>query len=194
MQRLFYTGVLILSVLLAACARSPQTVNIRPDLDLSQANAIGQGTRVTLQVVDNRSSRVIGSRGGVYADTANISTANDITTPIYGELVPGLRALGYEVVGADQASKADLRVLVDAIEYRTIGGRVLTDIETAATVRAVARVGNREFTGRYRGTQTKEVLRAPSQADNDELVNAAISRVLERMLTDRELLEFMRDG
>lgn len=194
MKRLCYTGILVLSVLLTACALSPQTVNIRPDIDLSQANAIGQDTKVALQVIDNRSSRVIGSRGGVYADTANISTASDITTPIRGELVAALRKLGYEVVSADQAHKADLRVLVDAIEYRTTGGRVLTDIETAATVRAVARVGNREFTGRYRGTQTKEVLRTPSQQDNDELVNAAISRVLERMLTDRELLEFMRDG
>jgi uncharacterized lipoprotein len=194
MNQLRRSSVLVLFALLAACALSPQTVNIRPDLDMSQANAIGQGTRITLQVIDNRSSLVIGSRGGVYADTSTISTRSDISTPIRGELVPGLRALGYEVVDAGQAAKADLRVLVDAIEYKAVGGRVLTDIETAATVRAVAKVGNREFTGRYRGTQTKEVLRKPTPEDNDELINAAVSRVLERMLTDRELLEFMRDG
>jgi uncharacterized lipoprotein len=194
MDHLRRTNILMLFAFLAACALSPQTVNIRPSLDMSEANAIGQGTRITLQVIDNRTSRVIGTRGGVYADTSTISTASDITTPIRGELVPGLRALGYEVVDSGQSAKADLRVLIDAIEYKTIEGRVLTDIETAATVRAVAKVGNREFTGRYRGTQTKEVLRKPSPEDNDELVNTAVSRVLERMLTDRELLEFMRDG
>lgn len=194
MKKFIYPGVLVLCVMLVACAHSPQTINIRPDIDVSKANALGQGTKITLQVVDNRASRVIGSRGGVYADTANISTVSDIATPIRGELVQGLRVLGYEVVGADQASKADLKVLVDAIEYKTTSKRVMTDIETAATVRAVARVGNREFSGRYRGTQTKEVLRTPSSEDNDEMVNAAVSRVLERMLTDQELLEFMRDG
>jgi uncharacterized lipoprotein len=194
MDHLRRTNILMLFAFLAACALSPQTVNIRPSLDMSEANAIGQGTRITLQVIDNRTSRVIGTRGGVYADTSTISTASDITTPIRGELVPGLRALGYEVADSGQSAKADLRVLIDAIEYKTIEGRVLTDIETAATVRAVAKVGNREFTGRYRGTQTQEVLRKPSPEDNDELVNTAVSRVLERMLTDRELLEFMRDG
>lgn len=192
MQYLSRLSVFMLLAVMVACALSPQRVAIRPQIDPSGANAIGNEAAVSLQIVDNRPSRIIGTRGGIYASTSEISTVEDIRTPIRTELASALRTLGYKVVEDGQAADAELKILIDAIEYTNKGGTVTKSIETVATVRAVCKVGNREYTGRYRGMRTEKVLTVPDAEENEAMVNAALSQVLKRMLADQQLLEFMR--
>lgn len=194
MLRVLTINLVVGLLLLTGCALSPQVVSLNPELDMNNFNAVGAGKRVALQVIDNRPGRLVGSRGGIYADTSSITTTADIASPVRTEFAAALNKLGFNVVTAGDTADADLRLLVDALEYKTAGGSVIRSIETAATLRTIGKVGKREFTGRYRATKSKDVVKTPGPEENELLINAVISRVLARALEDQALLEFLRDG
>ena len=184
---------LLLTVsLLTGCALSPQTVSINPRIDLAEINQQGSQQNLSLQIADDRGTQIVGTRGGVYPETSEISTGGDIKTPIRNVLTKALRDMGYNVVGENEQSTADLKVIVDNLTYKTKSENVMKAIETAASIRVVASKGNREYTGRYRGKRTTEVLKAPDEDRNAEMINAAISQVLQRLLNDHELHKFLR--
>lgn len=187
-----FASLLLTISLLTGCALSPQTVAINPRIDLAEINQQGEQQGLSLQVADARGTRVVGTRGGVYPETSEISTGEDIKTPIRNVLTKALRNMGYNVVGENEQSAADLKVIVDTLEYKTKSETVMKAVETAATIRVVAKKGNREYTGRYRGKRTTEVLKAPDEDRNAEMINAALSHVLQRLLNDAELHEFLR--
>lgn len=183
---------LFLAVLsISGCALSPQTINIQPQVALEDVVPRGDGRALALTVTDERKTRVVGTRGGVYAATSEISTAADIRPAIRDELARQLDKLGFRVVDSG-AEAATLKVIVDSIEYRASGSPVVDTVETAATVRVQAQVSNREYSGRYRGTRTTEVFTAPDTEENEAMINAAVARVLERLLSDTELQDFLR--
>ncbi len=177
---------------ISGCALSPQTINIQPQVALDDAVARGDGRTLALTVTDERKTRVLGTRGGVYAATSEISTAADIRPAIRDELARQLDKLGFRVVDSGADADAALKVIVDSIEYQASGAPVIKSVETAATIRVQARVDNREYTGRYRGTRTTDVFTAPDVEENEAMINAAVERVLERLLHDTELQDFLR--
>lgn len=176
---------------ISGCALSPQSINIQPQVALEDVVPRGDGQALALTVADERKTRVVGTRGGVYAATSEISTAADIRPAIRDELARQLDKLGFRVVDSG-AEAATLKVIVDSIEYQASGAPVVDTVETAATIRVQARVDNREYTGRYRGTRTTEVFTAPDVEENEAMINAAVARVLERLLSDTELQDFLR--
>jgi uncharacterized lipoprotein len=183
--------VTFLLLLISACALSPHQVSIRPEIRLESPAPLGIGHSIALDVADGRTGPVVGTRGGVYAGTSEISTAGDIRQPIRAELEKAFTTLGFEVRPAGDAADATLRVVIESIEYHAHGANVVREIETAATVRADAAKGTRTFSGRYQGSSKKDVLTAPDAADNEQLINAAVSRMLQRVAADRELLNFL---
>lgn len=191
MKSVYQTVFLGLLILLGGCALSPQTVSIAPSIDTANLDKIGDGKKIALDIADNRSTAVIGTRGGVYADTSEITTDADVRTPMREELVSALQAMGYRVVQAGEPADAALSVIIDTIKYSTIDKTVGKSVEIAAIVRVISKVGNREYTGRYRSKRTTDVLKAPDATENEKMINAAVSQVLERVLTDSELHTFM---
>ncbi|MDZ7735231.1 MAG: YajG family lipoprotein [Gammaproteobacteria bacterium] len=191
MKSVYQTVFFGLLLLLGGCALSPQTVSIAPVLirPNSIKAAMAKGSRY--DVADNRGTAVVGTRGGVYADTSEITTDADVKTPMREELVSALQAMGYRVVQAGEPADAALSVIIDTIKYSAIDKTVGKSIEIAATVRVISKVGNREYTGRYRSKRTTDVLKAPDATENEKMIDAAVSHVLERVLTDSELHTFM---
>ena len=61
-----------LAVVLAGCAHSPQQLNVKPGVTppLSQ---VARQQPVVVPVQDSRSSPVLGTRGGLYPDTSNLT-------------------------------------------------------------------------------------------------------------------------
>lgn len=193
MKSLQGTGLFILMLLwLAGCALSPQTIDINPRIEIPKAASTGQGRSVALEIADNRGTNVVGTRGGIYAKTSEISTSADIKTPVRNALSKALQAMGYQVVPAGSTADAQLRVIIDEIRYDTGGGNVVKEVETAATIRVVSQVNNREYTGRYRGKRTTEVFTSPDAEKNETMINAAVSHVLERVLGDDALHRFLQ--
>ena len=81
MKPLLIALYLSLSVLVAGCAVSPQTITIVPQTNLS-GPFYGQGRTLTIEVEDRRASSVLGSRGGVYESSSVITIANDINAAL----------------------------------------------------------------------------------------------------------------
>jgi uncharacterized lipoprotein len=185
---------LLAGVLLAACALSPQIVSIRPVLEAGGERSIGQQAIVALSVLDTRTSTIIGQRGGIYERTATISTEGDITGPVRGELAKILQALNFAVVEPGGPADVTLTVHIERIAYAAWGGDFVRGVRTDASVRVAAERGSRTFTGTYRGNHEKDTLTAPNAEENEALINAAISKVLQRVVSDAELLRFMAGG
>jgi len=192
MKSVCQTVFLGLLLLVGGCALSPQTVNIAPSIDTANLDKIGEGKKVALDIADNRGTAVVGTRGGVYADTAEITTDADVKIPMREELVSALQAMGYRVVQASEAADAALSVIIDTIKYSAIDKTVGKSVEIAAAVRVISKVGNLEYNGRYRSKRTTDVLKAPDTAENEKMINVAVSHVLERVLADSKLHAFMQ--
>lgn len=193
-MRVSFATLLLAGMLLAGCALSPQIVSVKPALEVGDQRTIGQRARVALNVLDARTSPIIGRRGGVYERTATISTEGDITAAVRGELARALEALDFVVVGPTAPADASLTVQVERIGYTAQGGDFVRGLQTSASVRVDARRGSRTFTGTYAGEQEKDTLTAPDAEENEALINAAISKVLQRLVSDTELLRFMASG
>ena len=191
-MRYIYT---LLSVLcLAGCALSPQAVVINPDLKVATNVTNPKPTSISVEVTDTRSSAIIGQRGGVYAETSNISTDDNMTATLEKKVGTALSEMGYTVVKKGGATTAVLAVRIINIHYVTnTEKKVLQNIETQVEIQAVCKKNGKEFTGSYSTTRKKDLIKVPSEPENEQLVNDTFSVVLNSMLKDKDLIAFI-DG
>lgn len=176
---------------LIACALSPQTIMLQPVLQVDANKAIGKGRTIALEVVDIRPSPTIGSRGGVYPETSTITTTGDVTPAIQKALSAVLGDYQFVVVDAGADASLKMKVSIDSIDYVASGAPRVSGIQTTTVVSVVCVNGRREFTGQYKGTSSKNVITPPDTEENQQLINEALAKVLDRVLSDEKLLEFM---
>lgn len=180
------SSVIIASLIfmLGGCALSPQTIDIAPRLD-TPASRPGNKS-VSVVVNDTRTSRVIGTRGGIYRDTANITANQNMTQTLQAILANALRDMGYNVTDRGSVS---LAVEVAELRYSATGEHTITDVETGATINATCRNGGLVANNSYRVTDRQEVLKAPTSGRNQELINNSLGTALQRMLNDTTLFD-----
>lgn len=186
MKYLIYTFSAFI-ILSAGCALSPQIISIHPDIQVTQLSS-DAGT-LALEVFDTRGSKLLGKRGGIYEETSDISTADDITGGLHQSLTAALNKMGYEVIAGPSAPV--LRVEIAALSYQVIDDKVTRHIETKAVVNAIYKKGNKTFTNTYTLTRKKEMLTAPGEEENARLVNGTLAAALQQMLEDRQLFNLI---
>jgi uncharacterized lipoprotein len=177
------------ALLVAACALSPQVVQIQPALEPVQNAGSSAPATITLEVTDMRKDAVVGYRGGVYA-TASISTAEDTTKAVRDALAGALSARGFRILDPGLAGDIGLTVEIAELSYVARQDGVKRVIETVAAVRAKSVSRDVTRTGEYRDRRTKEVLKPPAASENAELVNAVLSAALQRVVADPDLLKY----
>lgn len=182
-------AVTTLSLAAAACARSPQIVVLSPQLS-APPGKIAVPRTVELSVRDDRASKVIGSRGGLYAETSTISTEGDIAPGLTRLLAEKLEQQGYTVVPPGSGGEVKLGVELQKLTYE-MGGSVLTEIKVAASVGVTATRAGETLTSRYETNHREEFATAPDGKKNSELINMVLGRTLDEALGDRELRDFM---
>lgn len=188
-MRFKLVSLLSLSLLLTACALSPQQVTINPKLESSKSN-IGEGRTLYLEVVDNRGKEAIGSRGGLYKETSLITPANDLADAILQASSRKLREMGFVVQGMPGAS-ADIRILVDKLSYRDPEkSSVGFEVELESLLRVEATQNGDQYSGRYQVKNTKTYATVPGRDRNEEMINETLSEVLQRLFNDPKLLAF----
>ena len=180
---------LMLAALAAAagCALSPQVINIRPVLSTPSTATAKSPETLALKVEDDRTDTVIGYRGGVYA-TATLTAAPDMTGRVYRELARIFTARGYTVKPRGPAD-ISLTVKIASLGYKVAEKNLVRTVETSAVMRATSMAGGRSRTGEYRDRRTKQMVSVPSEADNQKLVNAILSSVLQQLVSDPDLLK-----
>ena len=181
--------IALLGLAAASCARSPQVVIISPQL-ADSPRKIAEQRPVELVVRDERGSNIIGSRGGVDAETATISTQDNISPGLTELIGEKLEQQGYVVVPPGSDGDIELTIELQELTYDT-GGSVLTEVKLSSSVGVTCKKGNETLTSRYTTNHTEEFATAPDAEDNNELVNMVVGKSLDAMLTDEELSDFM---
>ena len=184
----------LFATVLAACALSPQVVVVNPELKVTANVTNAKPVSISIEVIDTRSSTIIGQRGGVYAETSDISTDDNMTATLEHKVGTVFSELGYVVVKKGEAADAALTVRIINIHYAAnTEKKVLKNIETKLEIQAVCRKNDKEFTGSYSATRKKDLIKTPNVQENEQLVNAVFTVVLESMLKDNDLITFI-DG
>lgn len=173
---------------LGGCALSPQEITPDPLLDLAALPRDGGNDTVTLSVADMRTNKVLGYRGGVY-DTATVTVAPDMPARLRAQVAQALTTRGFKVAEADAPGNITLNVGVTGMAYAVTRGQLTRTVEVSTTIKGRAGVGDITRTNEYRDARTKEFVKPPTEAENEDLVNESIAAALQRMLADPEFLK-----
>lgn len=186
---IFRSAVLTLIALLAACAQSPQRINVQPTLSIS-GDAIGNGRAIVVSASDQRPNKVLGSLGGVYSGTATLTIANDLEQALTRAANGLLASQGY-VVNSPDPSALQLNIVVESLVYQPIDQPVGSAIKLTAVLRADVSKGGETFSGRYQSEMERRSVARPDPEDNEKYVNDLLSDTLVRMFSDNRLREFL---
>lgn len=179
---------LSLIVLFAGCALSPQRVALYPAANI-EATPIGHNQPLVVVAEDLRENKVIGTRGGIYADTSLIRASNRVAKELAAEVRRYLQGSGFNTLNAN-ASAARLAVQLVRLDYTPAKGYVVNRVVVAATLRAeLTRVDGSVYTRTYSSQITFEQPITPTAERNQEMLTEVLNRSLNKLLHDALLLQ-----
>ncbi|MFZ5757675.1 MAG: YajG family lipoprotein [Pseudomonadota bacterium] len=193
MRSLKSAAIALFAVLLPACTLSPQTIHVTPQLVIAPA-AIGNGKTVSVQVIDERSDTVLGSRGGVYSKSSLIRSGNDIAEAVRLETEKGLAAQGYAVdnsLGNSSKATAAVKIVIAELSYVVPEGPVATGADMTAALRVTAEDAGGTHTANYRSTVTRKFPVAPTAGQNETWINEVLGETLARFFADQQMRAFL---
>ena len=169
---------------LAGCGLSPQYLKPEPRFS-GQVVAVGQGQPVTVRVSDERSSPVIGTRGGLYADSSAINVSGSAFIPrLQAETDAAVRMLGFTPM-SQGADNAQLTLKLAELSYKATEKNPLSkETKLQAVYVLEVKNGSRRYNGRYVATLTQGYATAPNEQTNTEWVSKVLSEGLQRVFKD----------
>lgn len=176
-------------LLLAACAQSPQRLTVQPTLSIS-GDAIGNGRPIIVSASDQRPSKVLGSLGGVYGNTATITIGNDVEQALTRAANGLLASQGY-VVNSPDPNALQLNIVLESLVYQPLPQSVGNAVKLTAVLRADVSKHGDTFSGRYQSDSERRSVGRPDQEDNEQYVNELLSDTLVRMFSDNRLRDFL---
>lgn len=176
--------VLLATLLLGACALSPQTITVTPALTVAQA-AFGKGHSINIQVTDNRSQTAIGSRGGIYQQSSRIEPSNDIADAIQSQAAAGFIMQGFTLTGTDADSF--ITIGIEELSYTVPPGAITTSADIAAALKVSVKQGRKQHETVYRSSVNRRFPVVPSANQNEVWVNEVLSETLQRLFADPQV-------
>ncbi len=190
-RTVFPPVMVVVAWLLTGCALSPQTVTLQPVLAIDESN-VGQGRTVALDAVDHRADKGLGTRGGIYRDSATISTVDDVAAALRRSMADALGAQGFRVLEAGAPADFGMTVGLEGLSYRAYGDPVVHTVAIAAKVSNVITRADQRYAASAGVTDTRNVLRAPAPEDNEAYLDDTLAKALEKLLNDPRYLEFVK--
>ena len=183
-KHLLFGLLAVLGASLVGCAHSPQQLRPQPKLNAPLV-AVGQGQPVVVRVVDGRQSPVLGTRGGLYPETSNISVlGQDILPRLQAEAEAAVRLLGF-TPSPNAYNAPQLTLTLADLKYQSPKeGMYVTEADISATFRADVQNSNRRYSGRYGASLNQRFGMAPNQETNTKLVSDVLSDALTRAFKD----------
>lgn len=181
--------VLMLSLLVMACAHSPQQVTVAPVLSM-EGEAYGNNRPVNVVVDDRRESKAIGSRGGVYSETSVITVQNDLSQALLSAAKGKLAVQGFNV-NSGNTEATSLTVVLEDISYEPINTSIGNNVEVQVVMAAELASQGETFTGRYKSKTQRQSVMAPDEEDNSKMLSELISQTMDRMFADPKVKAFL---
>jgi uncharacterized lipoprotein YajG len=183
-------GLACALALVSGCAFTAQRVNLAPQVRVS-GSGIGEGRTVFVRSVDERTSNVLGVRGG-QGIGAEI-TADDVEGVVNRSLIDGLRQIGFQPTLQRVGGAPELRVEIRTVEYKITTGFWAGGLDANVALKAICIVGEaRPYERLHRGHHEETILVVQSASQNELYINSALSRAIESVLADRELMTCLK--
>jgi uncharacterized lipoprotein len=184
LRYLFASLAIITSVGLVGCGLSPQYLTPEPRFT-GQLAAVGQGQPVVVRVSDARSAQVIGTRGGLYAQSSAITVNSQSFLPrLQAETDAAVRMLGFTPM-QQGAGEAQLSLKLVELSYKAVeDGSFIKDAQLQAVYVLEVQNGTRRYNGRYAANVTQGYAKAPNEQTNNKLVSKVLSEGLQRVFND----------
>ena len=174
LQRLLFGLITVTSLTLVGCANSPQQLSPQPKVT-AQLAAVGHGQPVSVRVVDGRPSPTLGSRGGLYPETALISVSGqDVLPKLQAQAEAAVRLLGFTPTNSPGVPQ--LTVTLAELKYQSPkDGLYVTEASIGATFKSDVSAGTRRYSGRYAASLNQRFGMSPNQETNTKLVSDVLS-------------------
>lgn len=176
-------SLVAVAFLLVGCAYTPKTVEPAVSLQAPRIS-VGQGSKLVIIVVDERTDVQIGNRG--YTPGAAVTVSGDLAAVVRTAVADALVAGGFAL---EATSPVALRIELRGLSYAehdkgfTIGHRAV------ATLKAVVLNDSRQvYENLYRHEQETAGLAAAPGGTISRHVNGALTGALNRMLEDPALI------
>jgi uncharacterized lipoprotein len=177
----------VLAVVAGGCAFTPQAVKISPTVNVG-ASQVGGGRDITLNVVDERPKKTLGTVGarGVGAD---ISIEGDLVATVQRALSEGLSKLSFKPGTNRGASQPELRVEIRNLDYAVIVGFWAGTLRVDAGLKAICIKGAaRPYERLHSGEFVESVQVVQPKESNEKYISAAVSEAVNSLLADSALV------
>lgn len=173
-----------LSLTLVGCALSPQQLSPQPKLT-GPLTPVGQGQPVVVRVADGRPSPVLGTRGGIYAETSAISVqSQDLLPRLQAEAEAAVRLLGF-TPSPNAYNAPQLTLTLADLKYQSPKeGVYVTEATISASFRVDVQNSTRRYSGKYGASLNQRFGTAPNQQTNTKLVTDVLSDAMTRAFKD----------
>lgn len=175
-------------LLLSACALSPQQVELTPQVSAPAASNLGHNLAIIVVGDDARSTRVIGSRGGVYANKSEITTSNNVAAALAKQVRGHLQSIGFNTLNPEKDAP-QLTVSLQSLQYTPAQGYIVNRVEVSATVSAIFEDGDGSFTRTYNSQIEFKQPLTPSEDKNQAMLDKVLTRCLDKLVNDKQLLD-----
>lgn len=128
---------------------------------------------------------------------AEITASEDVAVVVKRSLMDGLRKKGFKPVAVDTmegATEPHLTVELRLLEYSTSQGFWTGGVEIQGALKAVAINGGHVFEHMYRSDKEERVVVVPTAETNEKWINDALTNVINQVLDDASLLQFLETG
>lgn len=172
-------GLTAAFALTACTAPATPTISLNPSVTVNSVN-IGQGKEVALQVVDGRPTQSYGA--------AKFDPNQNIQEIFTREINRGLNKDGFVV---SPSSNTQLTVKLLAIDYRQLTGIASMNTETFVSAEVTAKTTGGTYHKTYNASAYNDNYLSASKQDPSAQVNLAVSKLLNNILNDGMLMQFL---
>ncbi len=186
------TVVMVTALILAltGCAQSPQQVRLNPKVTVD--SYISNQPTVYLTITDKRASKSLGTRGGVYRNSNDITLSEDLSSSLRPVATAALNEMGV-VVDDPSPKPIKLELVVEKLEYKVNENQSLPiEVTLHSQFAAIADNDGKKQITRYQSSKVHKFFTAPSTDKNAQIINEIVSETLNRMFNDPKLIELIR--
>jgi uncharacterized lipoprotein len=175
-------------LLLTGCAFTPAELELRPQVRVPDT-VIGEGTAVSFRFIDDRDDVTIGHRS-VATVGAKIS-AQQLPATVERILREILTEKHYRIVADQNAAAAEVTYRLRSFKFEIETGFFTGGRNSSAVLTVEARRRGQEYSHVYRDNSETRILVVPGEADINQQMNAALSRILTEAANDNDLDRFL---
>ncbi len=176
------------AVVLSACALSPQYVDVNPTIEVKKQTA--SPNVVQLQIEDKRPQTQLGTRGGVYKDTSYIYLNKPIAETLTPVAEKALQQLGLQTNG-QSPQPYEITIRLDKLTYSINEEKLPKKVALNTSLHLSVNKGDRSHEGEFNSSKEFSYMKAPSEEENEKIINEILSETLTRLFNDPQFITFI---